>query len=270
MQIRAITDQEFAQFQGMLSRIAGISLSTAKKSLVGGRLAKRLQHWRVASYGEYFSLVSSATHKEELQVALDLLTTNETYFFREPKHFDILGERILAERNPGKVFRVWSAACSTGEEAYSIAMLLADRIGASGWEITASDISTRVLAKARSAHYIMDRTNNIPRDYLSRFCLKGIGSQDGTLLVDRQLRAKVNFSQINLNAPLPKLGEFDVIFLRNVMIYFNADTKREVVARLLSALKPGGYFIIGHSESLNGINDKLAIVAPSVYRKPAN
>ncbi len=270
MEIRAITDQEFTQFQGMLAKTAGISLSLAKKSLVGSRLAKRLQHCRVVSYGEYFRLITSNAHKDEFLVALDLLTTNETYFFREPKHFDLLRDKIVPERKPGAQFRVWSAACSSGEEPYSIAMLLADKIGESGWEVVASDISTRMLVKARAGHYSMDRISNVPREYLSRFCLKGIGSKNGTFLVDKRLRGKVEFSRVNLNEKLPDIGEFDVIFLRNVMIYFGLDTKREVVTRLAGALRPGGYFIIGHSESLSGVTDKLTAVAPSVYRKPKN
>jgi len=266
MQPRPITDQEFAQFRDMLLRIAGISLSSSKKTLVSGRLAKRLQHYHIESYGEYFRLLDGK-QAGELQVALDLLTTNETYFFREPRHFDFLRERVLSERKPGALMRVWSAACSSGEEAYSIAMLLADRIGESGWEILASDLSSRVLEKARAGHYVMERASHIPRDYLSRFCLKGIGSQEGSFIVEKRLRARVNFRQLNLNESLPAIGEFDVIFLRNVMIYFNADTKREVVARITNALKPGGYLIVGHSESLNGLHDGLRQVLPSVYRK---
>lgn len=267
MHMHAITDHEFTQFQTMLSRIAGISLSTAKKSLVSGRLAKRLQACQVQTYGQYFELLSSGKHANELQVAVDLLTTNETYFFREPKHFDILRDRILPQRKLGSPFRVWSAACSSGEEPYTIAMLLADQLGPSGWEILASDISTRVLTKARSGHYSTERSSHIPRDYLHRYCLKGIGSQDGTFLVEKALRTKVAFRQINLNETLPSVGQFDVIFLRNVMIYFNMDTKREVVARLVETLKPGGHLIVGHSESLNAVNDALATVTPSVYRK---
>lgn len=267
MHLRPISEQEFTQFQGLLFKLAGISLSPAKKSLVSGRLAKRLQYCELESYGEYFRLLTSGRNAAEMQMALDLLTTNETYFFREPKHFDLLRDRILPQRRPGG-FRVWSAACSSGEEPYSIAMLLADQIGDNGWEILGSDISTRVLEKARTGHYILDRTSHIPRDYLSRFCLKGIGAQHGTFLVEKRLRSRVSFRQINLNESLPGVGEFDVIFLRNVMIYFSMDTKRKVVARLLDRLRPGGYLIVGHSESLNGVTEGLQLVLPSVYRKP--
>lgn len=263
----AISDGEFAQFQGLLKRLAGISLSSAKKALVCGRLSKRIRHYGLNSYGDYFSLLTSGREPQELQIALDLLTTNETYFFREPKHFDFLRDRVLPARRAGAMFRVWSAACSSGEEPYSIAMLLADRLGEALWEIVASDISTRVLERARSGQYAQERAENIPQNYLRSYCLKGIGRQEGTFIIDRQLRGKINFMQINLNEPLPRLGDFDVVFLRNVMIYFDLETKRKVVQRLAATIKPGGYLLIGHSESLNGVTEELRPVAPSVYRK---
>jgi chemotaxis protein methyltransferase CheR len=268
MSTASISDQEFSQFQRLIYQIAGIHMSPAKKLLVGGRLAKRLKHHRLDSYGEYFRLVTGVQNRGELQIAVDLLTTNETYFFREAKHFDFLRERILTERQRGRPFRVWSAASSTGEESYSIAMTLADALGQEPWEIVGSDISTRVLEKARTGHYSLERARHLPRQFLVEYCLKGVGAQEGTFLVDRKLRSRVQFMQVNLNGELPKLGEFDVIFLRNVMIYFDAETKRRVVARMLPLLRSGGYFIIGHSESLNGICGDLSAVMPSVYRKP--
>lgn len=268
MSIAAITDKEFGQFQSLIYKIAGISLSSAKKPLVSGRLSKRLRELNLPNYGDYFKLLSSGLQPGEVQVAVDLLTTNETYFFREPKHFDFLRNEILAGCKLGRSFRVWSAACSSGEEPYSIAMELADRLGEGPWEVVASDICTRVLDKARAGHYPMERTSGISRTHLSRYCLKGVGAQEHTLLVDRKLRGRVNFMQINLNQPLPALGEFDLIFLRNVMIYFDQETKRQVVQRILPLLRPGGHFIVSHSESLNGIADSLEVLAPSIYRKP--
>lgn len=263
-----LLDSEFAQFQGLLYRLAGISLSPAKKALVCGRLAKRIKHHRLDSYGDYFRLLTSGSEQQELQIAIDLLTTNETYFFREPKHFEFLRSRILPARRPGSAFRVWSAACSSGEEPYSIAMLLADCLREAPWEIVASDISTRVLERARSAHYAMERAEHIPEAYLRAYCLKGVGRQEGTFMIDQRLRGKINFKQVNLNEQLPRQGEFDVIFLRNVMIYFDLETKRKVVQRLMAAIRPGGHLMIGHSESLNGVNEELQPVAPSVYLKP--
>ena len=203
-----------------------------------------------------------------MQTAVDLLTTNETYFFREPKHFDLLRKVATLARGRSEAFRVWSAASSSGEEAYSIAMVLEDCLPGQAWEIVGSDISTRVLDKARGGHYPMERAANIPKEYLKRFCLRGTGAQEGTLLIERGLRERVRFMQVNLNEPLPKLGMFDVVFLRNVMIYFNNETKQQIVGRILPTLKPGGHFCIGHSESLNGISDAVQALAPSIYRKP--
>ncbi len=268
MDMLAITDQEFTQFQHFIFEAAGITLSSSKKALVSGRLAKRLQYCQLNSYSAYFKLLTSGHAADEVQTAVDLLTTNETYFFREPTHFEFLREQALAASSRSQPFRVWSAASSTGEEAYSIAMVLADCLISTPWEIVGSDISSRVLQGACSGHYALQRTRNIPPAYLQRFCLKGIGPQQDTLLIERSLRSKVRFIQVNLNTTLPDLGLFDMIFLRNVMIYFNGETKRQVVARVLSLLKPGGHFCIGHSESLNDITNAVQSLSPSIYRKP--
>lgn len=263
-----ITDQEFVKFQRFIFDAAGITLGASKKALVGGRLAKRLQHCRLDSYADYMRLLEKGDAPGEVQAAVDLLTTNETYFFREPKHFDFLRECAQEARQRSQFFRVWSAASSSGEEAYSMAMVLADSLEDRPWEVIGSDISTRVLERAGTGHYSLERTKNIPQQYLQRFCLKGIDDQKDTLLIERNLRNRVHFKQVNLNSRLPELGAFDVIFLRNVMIYFSNDTKRQVVARVLSLLKPGGYFCVGHSESLNDITDAVRMLAPSIYRKP--
>ena len=266
--MNTISDTEFTRFQRFIYDAAGITMSPAKKALVCGRLAKRLQANELKSFGEYFELLSSGRAADEVQTAVDLLTTNETYFFREPKHFELLRTIATAAAARAQSFRVWSAASSSGEECYSIAMVLADCLGARNWEVVGSDISKRVLQRARAGHYPLERTRHIPPAYLKRFCLRGTGDQDGTLLVERSLRNRVSFTQVNLNADLPNLGLFDVIFLRNVMIYFNGDTKRQVVARVLAMLKPGGHFCIGHSESLNDINNSVQQLAPSIYLKP--
>ncbi len=267
MSLIAISEQEFASFQRFIYDAAGITLSASKKALVSGRLAKRLPHCHVSSYAQYFDLLASGNAPAEVQTAVDLLTTNETYFFREQKHFDLLREQALAARKYPQPFRVWSAASSSGEEAYSIAMVLADCLEGRPWEVLGSDISTRVLDQASTGHYLDERARLIPPAYLKRFCLKGMDTQQGTLLVTSDLRKRVQFIQVNLNQALPQLGMFDMIFLRNVMIYFSGHTKRLVVARVLSLLKPGGYFCIGHSESLNDISDAVCALAPSIYRK---
>jgi chemotaxis protein methyltransferase CheR len=268
MPVTAITDREFMQFQRFIYDAAGIFMANGKQALVSGRLAKRLAHYQLNSYGDYLRLLESRAQPAELQVAVDLLTTNETYFFREPKHFALLRDLATEARDKKQTLRVWSAASSSGEEPYSIAMVMADVLGDAAWEVLGTDISTRVLERARSGHYPMERASQMPPAYLKRFCLKGQGCEAGTMLIERPLRQRVQFRHLNLNEPLPKIGSFDVIFLRNVMIYFNLETKRQVVARLLAQLRPGGYFLIGHSETLNDINDTLLAVAPSIYRKP--
>lgn len=263
-----ITDNEFNLFREMIYRVAGISMSPAKKTLVAGRLAKRVKFHQLPGYQAYYDLIVKKGNEGELQIAVDLLTTNETHFFREQKHFDFMRDRILPSHVRGRTFRVWSAASSTGEEPYSIAMQLADILGDTPWEVVASDLSTQVLEKARQGIYPMQRAEEIPRPYLTRFCLKGTGAHEGSLMVAKDLRARVRYLQVNLNESFPDLGgEFDVIFLRNVMIYFDNNTKREVVHRMKPLLKPGGHLLIGHSESLNGVTDAYKLVVPSVYRK---
>jgi chemotaxis protein methyltransferase CheR len=259
---------EFTQFQTWLYGRAGIYLGDGKKALLASRLANRLRDHGLPDYGAYFRLITSVQGSGEAQVALDLLTTNETYFYREPKHFEFLREQLLARPRSGRPVRIWSAACSSGEEPYSLAMTLAETLDGSPWEVVASDISTRMLDKAARGHYPMERGRNLPRELLERYCLKGIGSQEGTFLVERNLRERVKFVQVNLNAALPRMGEFDVIFLRNVLIYFDMPTKRKVIGRLVPHLRRGGHFIISHSESLNGVTDALELLSPSMYCKP--
>ena len=266
--MHVISDAEFGHFQRFIYDAAGISLSPGKKALVCGRLSKRLQARELTTFSEYFRLLKGGD-AAEVQLAVDLLTTNETYFFREPRHFDMLRDLAQAHRaRTQQPMRVWSAACSSGEEPYSIAMVLADVLGDAGWELMGSDISMRMLERSRLGHYPLERTRHIPNQYLKRYCLRGIGEQAGTLLVERALRSRVDFRQINLNTALPSMAPFDVVFLRNVMIYFNAETKRQVVSRIVSLIRPGGHFMIGHSESLNDISDAVVPVAPSIYRKP--
>jgi chemotaxis protein methyltransferase CheR len=264
-----ITDQEFALFQRLIYKIAGISLSDAKKVLLVGRLTKRLKQYDMATFSEYYRMLASGDCAEELQTMVDLLTTNETYFFREPQHFEFLRNEIIAKRRSAAPFRVWSAASSSGEEIYSIAMTLAETLPGTPWEVVGSDISTQVLAKAVAGHYSLARTEGIPAGYMRKYCLKGVRSNAGTFLIDPDLRKKTNFYQINLMHPVDaSIGEFEVIFLRNVMIYFDPETKAKVVHNLLPRLKSGGHLIIGHSETLNGITDRVHAVRPTIYRKP--
>ncbi|WP_313952156.1 protein-glutamate O-methyltransferase [Accumulibacter sp.] len=264
-----ITDQEFALFQRLIYKIAGINLADSKKVLLVGRLQKRLRERQLDSFGDYYRLLDSGRHPDELQTMVDLLTTNETYFFREPRHFDFLRDEVLATRRPGERFRIWSAASSSGEEAYSMAMVIAESLPHASWEVFASDISTRVLAAAREGRYPRNRNEGIPAACMRKYCLQESGAGSDSLLIAPVIRQKVRFAQVNLTQSIsPGIGSFDVIFLRNVLIYFDSETKRKVVANLLPRLLPGGYLVVGHSESLNGISDRLSAVRPTIYRKP--
>lgn len=268
--LRSIQDDEFAVFQSMVYKQAGISMSSKKKSLVEGRLAKRLRHYGLSDYSEYIALLNSGAHQNERQIVIDMLTTNETSFFREQHHFDFLVNTVIPEITNGQQFRIWSGACSSGEEPYSLAMLFADKRPSTNWEIMATDISQRILARARAALYpLRDIEKKIPDDYLNRFCLKGVREQQGKLLIDRKLRQRVNFRSMNLNGDWPRdIPMFDLILLRNVMIYFDQGTKQVLVEKILRQLRPGGYFLIGHSETLNGVTTAVKMIQPSIYRKP--
>ncbi len=263
-----ISDAEFERVRALAMRLAGISIAASKKALIVGRWGRRLAHHRLRSFGEYLDFLDGSAGAEERQIALDLLTTNETSFFREPKHFDFLRSEVIAKAGRGGRLRIWSAACSSGEEPYSIAMLLAAELEHVGWEVLATDISTRVLRAASAGLYDLTRAESIPKDYLRRFCLKGTGPQAGKFLIERKIRDRVQFAQANLNEPLPDHGLFDAILLRNVMIYFDTATKQRVVGHLTPHLKAGGYFIIGHCDTLAGVSHGLATCSTSVYRKP--
>lgn len=263
-----ISDSEFNLVRNFLYRRAGVTLSPAKKSLVTARLGKRLRHLGLNSYRHYVELLDDAAHADELQTALNLLTTHETHFFREPAHFDFIKSSILPAHPASRTYRVWSAASSTGEEPYTLAMVLA-AANIVSWEVLASDISTDSLAILRGAHYPLTRAQSIPREYLHRFCLKGTGPFAGRFLIERTLRERVKSLQVNLNERLPPdLGSFDAIFLRNVMIYFDQATKAAVIGRLLQVLRPGGYLFIGHCENLNGITHPLVPVQTAIFRRP--
>ena len=264
-----ISDGEFKRFSGLIYEIAGITLTDAKKVLLTGRLSKRLTALGIGNYSQYFKHVTDRAHTDELQIMVDLLTTNETYFFREPQHFEFLKRIIPAASKQVQEYRVWSAASSNGAEAYTTAMILAERLGVEGaWEVCGTDISNSVLDQARKGLYRITDADKIPVEYLKKYCLKGNGAHAGTFLIDRVLRKHVSFEQMNLNAPSINIeGEFDVIFLRNVLIYFDIKTKQHVVSNLVPFLRKGGYFIVGHSESLNGIDSGLTQMEPTIYIK---
>ncbi len=272
----SISDDEFKEFQQLIYKAAGIHLPPTKKMLVVSRLSKRVRHHELDSLQAYYCLLTDNNHPEEFQIMVDLLTTNETYFFREPDHFTYLKQQLLPNYPREQPFQAWSAACSSGEEAYTTAMILMDVLGANrAWSVLGTDISARMLHLARSGVYPLNATSHIPKECLSRYCLKGVRSQAGTFCIEKKLRERVKFQQCNLNAPnYPRLPNFDLILLRNVLIYFDLPTKRQLIHKIIAQLKSGGYLFIGHAENLSSlttpeINAQLHNVAPTIYRKKA-
>ncbi|HJV22567.1 MAG TPA: CheR family methyltransferase [Holophagaceae bacterium] len=261
-----LSDTEFQRFRTLVHEQTGITLSDLKKALVMSRLGSRLRARKIGSFAEYYRVLKDPSEGDELQAAIDLITTNETSFFREPSHFDFLRRHLKALRPVPLPFRVWSAASSSGEEAYTLAMVLSDCLGQADWEILGTDISTRVLERARRALYPMERSSSIPKEYLVKYCLKGSGRHEGMFLIDRPLRARATFMHANLCQQLPEIGIFDVVFLRNVLIYFAPAEKRLVVEAIARRIKPGGILMIGHSETLAGISDRFQPIQPTVYR----
>lgn len=259
------SDKEFILFQQLILERLGIFLPLQKKALLTNRLWKRLRDCDLTSYQDYYRLITEKKGEAELHIAMELITTNETYFFREQKHFDYMAQSILPEFKNGKKMRVWSAAASTGEEPYSIAMMLEDKCQ-SAWELECSDVNNTVIEQARRGIYPDARVRNIPENYLHRFCRKGVGPQEGFVRVTQDLRDKVNFFTLNLHHAFPDIGKFDLVFLRNVLIYFENDTKAKVLERIANVLNPNGILFVGHSESLHGVTPRFAPIKPAIYR----
>ena len=271
-----LTDRQYTLLRQLVHREAGINLGPAKRELLVGRLSRRLRELGLTSFGDYYAYVVGRGGVAELTQLLDLVATNETHFFREPTHFDFIERQLCPAWAAGveagtrsRTVRLWSAACSTGEEPYSLAMLLLSRLPAeAGWtvEILATDISTRVLRRAEAAVWPGEKAREIPTPYLKRFMLRGVGAQEGRMKAGPELRAAVQFRRLNLNDDRYTVGApFDMIFCRNVLIYFDPPTKANVVRRLSEHLAPGGHLVLGHSESVHGMTTGLHTVGPTVY-----
>ncbi len=269
-----LTDRDFLGFQRLIYREAGIHLGPTKKALLVGRLSRRLRELGWPSFREYLRRVEEEP-LERVRL-LDAICTHETRFFREPRHFEFLEREVLprwraqgATDTGGRRVRVWSAGCSTGEEPFTLAMVLLHHLPPSeGWqiEILASDLSTRILERAQRALWPMTRAKEIPTPYLKAFMLKGFGSQEGWMKAGPELRQVVRFQQVNLNAERYPVKEgLDLIFCRNVLIYFDVASKERVVERLLGHLAPRGYLFVGHAESLSGMTQRVRTVLPTVY-----
>lgn len=265
------SDHEFKRISDIMYEAVGLSYNDSKKSLIQSRLAPRIQKLGLEGFADYIGLLEDESEAAEFQMAVDLLTTNETYFFREPKHYELLEQALPAMADKSAI-SVWSAASSFGDEAYSTAMLMSDlqisgRIGPN-WSILATDISHRVLLSAKEAVYPEDRLRAVSPERLRRYCLQGEGPSQGQVLLQDKIRDRVKFGQLNLCKPFSGLGMFDVIFLRNVLIYFDPPTKTEVVDRVLASLKPGGLFFLGTAEGRVPCSTALQTVIPGAFRKP--
>lgn len=267
----AITAEEFARLAGFIRQKYGIHLKEEKKALLTGRLRQELERHRLATFSEYYQLVSDNPDGKIATELVNRITTNHTYFMREPEHFHFLVERVLPELAlyvKDKDLRLWCAGCSTGEEAYTLAMLLQDyfkRLG--GWDtrVMATDISNQALDAAVRGEYpdphMASVTNEWKKTYFCR-------TPKGDWMVKDELKAQVLFRRLNLmDEAFPFRKKLHVIFCRNVMIYFDAPTKQRLVDKFVELLEPGGYLFIGHSESLVRDRTALRYIQPAVYRK---
>jgi len=266
-----ISTDEFERFRTLIYDESGISLSEQKRTLLASRLSKRLRDLELTTFSDYYAKVTEDPTREEFTRMLDLISTNKTDFFREPKHFAFLRERILPELEGTKRIRIWSSACSSGEEPYTIAMTLFDTVrNPAQWDfkILASDLSTRVLAKAATGTYDEERVRDLPPEVIKRHFLRGRGASAGLLKVKPHLAAMIQFRRLNLmDDRFPIKSALDLIFCRNVMIYFDRPTQQELVRRFVHLLRPGGYLIVGHSESIVAAGQGLRYIQPAVYAK---
>ena len=266
-----ISTDEFERFRTLIYDESGISLSEQKRTLLASRLSKRLRDLELATFSDYYAKVTEDPTREEFTRMLDLISTNKTDFFREPRHFAFLRERILPELEGTKRIRIWSSACSSGEEPYTIAMTLFDTVrNPAEWDfkILASDLSTRVLAKAATGTYDEERVRDLPPEVIKRHFLRGRGTSAGLLKVKPHLAAMIQFRRLNLmDDRFPIKSALDLIFCRNVMIYFDRPTQETLVNKFHQYLKPGGYLFIGHSESLQWVRQPFKSLAPTIYQK---
>lgn len=270
----SLTDADFTRFQSLIYRQAGIHLSASKRAMLSGRLAKRLRALDIERFDDYLHRVERSS--DEMLQMLDIVTTNETRFFREQRQFEYLQSTLLPrwrrDADAGvrrRMVRVWSAGCSTGEEPYSLAMLLLAGLGAE-WdiEILGTDLSARVLEIARGGIWSIEKSPHIPESHLKTFMLRGRGSQHGKMKAGTELRSVVRFARLNLHDEQYGLDrKFDVVLCRNVLIYFDAVSRRAAIDRLIDHLLPGATLLIGHAETLHGITTRVRSVIPTVYRK---
>ena len=264
-----LQDAEFEQIRQLVRQHTGIALSESKRELVYSRLVRRLRRLGMDNFGDYIDLLESGP-AEELEEFSNAITTNLTAFFRENHHFDYLVESalpMLQKRNAAsRRLRVWSAGCSTGEEPYSIAMVLhAEMSRFAGWDvrILATDIDSQVLGHAMGGRYAADRVERVPARYARSFTDNG----DGTYSVKPDVQSLISFRQLNLMQPWPMRGPFDIIFCRNVVIYFDKPTQVELFGRISALQREGDFLFVGHSESLFKVCDRYDLIGKTAFRR---
>jgi chemotaxis protein methyltransferase CheR len=273
--IAPLHERDFCRFSELIQEKCGIHIPLSKKSMLEARLQKRLRCLVIPSFDAYGAyLFSQAGMHEELPHLIDVVTTNKSDFFREAAHFEFLAEKIVREfaaAGPGRKLKVWSAGCSTGEEAYTLAMVLSEATGnysGLGFLILATDISTIVLEKAKLGIYEEEKTVPVPWDLKRKYFMINRDRSKRLVRIVPELRSRVTFMHFNLVDKEFCLAEQkDVIFCRNVIIYFNRATQEKLLGQLCSRLVPGGYLFLGHSETLNGFNLPLIRIDSTIYRK---
>ena len=266
----ALSGRDFERFSSLAKEKFGLDLRRGKEELVAGRLRKKMKELNLSSFAAYYEHVIHDSSGEALVALIDSLATNHTSFLREAAHFEFLRNQILPAFQAGSRLRVWSAACSSGEEPYSIAVTLLEALGTAAFQrtgILATDISSKVLQSAAQGIYSAERLQTVPADWHRKYFLRGEKQWQGFLRVRPEVGRMVEFRRVNLVESLPQLGLFHVIFCRNVMIYFDNATQELLVNRLAACLEPGGYLFVGHAESLTGIAHPLDYVKPAIYRK---
>jgi len=265
-----LDQRQFQEISQIVYQQCGISLKSGKEALVRARLMKRLRALKIANVKEYMRLISSEKGKTEINTLIDVMTTNKTSFFREAAHFDYLAQEILPNLSNRKRLRFWSAACSSGEEPYTLAMVLQENIRDIGRKdvlILATDISNQMIAIAQQGVYSEERMAGIPQPLVREYFERIREGAQARYRAGTELRKLIRLAPLNLMQPWPMKGPFNVIFCRNVMIYFDRPTQQRLVNRFWDMLEPGGYLFVGHSEGLSGIRHEFQYMKPATYRK---
>lgn len=264
-----LTDTEFQQFVQYMHSNYGIDLSK-KRQLIEGRLSNMVERKGMKSFSEYINSIKR-NDKDEISLLINKLTTNYTYFYREENHFKYLREVILPfeeQTNKLKTINIWSAGCSSGEEPYTLAMIISDyfQLKRMSWkvQILATDISQNVLDKAKEGIYAEESIKNLPQSYKTRFFKK---TSDNKYEVSQEIKNQITFKTFNLMDSITARNKYNVIFCRNVMIYFNAATKIELVNKFYEATQPGGHLMIGHAETIQRGQSKYKYICPAIYKK---